>query len=139
MISIGTTLIGLSNAVDINLQDVDVLVVGQNPSSKASQKNNTFDRLNQWLGFLGVITYGFVNACSKEGKVSQSDVCLDNLVKACYKAKRIIALGNFPSEALNRVSIEHFKLPHPSPLNRQINDKDYILSRLVDCKSYLYK
>lgn len=47
----------------------------------------------------------------------------------------LIALGNNASKALD--SIPHFKLPHPSGLNRQVNNKEFINSRLLECKKYI--
>ena len=46
----------------------------------------------------------------------------------------IIALGNNASKAIQG---EHFKLPHPSRLNRQLNDKEFIANRLKLCKDWL--
>lgn len=115
----------------------NVVIVGQNPSAKDSGKNSTFDRLNSWADDLGISFFGFVNTSGKVGSIKQSDVDLDNLVKACYNARRVIALGNFASEALDRAGIRHFKMPHPSPLNRQINDKNFIDEQLSLCRDYL--
>lgn len=47
----------------------------------------------------------------------------------------IIALGNAASKALHL--IPHFKLPHPSGRNRQINDKAFIQSRLEAAREYV--
>lgn len=49
----------------------------------------------------------------------------------------IIALGNKASEALKTKA--HFKLPHPSGLNRQINNKKFIDQCLRDCYSYIHE
>jgi len=46
-----------------------------------------------------------------------------------------VALGNNASRAL--YGIPHFKLPHPSPKNRKLNDKEFIASELQKCYSYL--
>ena len=107
-----------------------------NPSEKITTTGRTFDRLNDWVERLGIEEYFFVNASANTGKIKQSDVDLDNLSRACYNA-RVIALGNFASEALTKIGVEHFKLPHPSPLNRQINDKSYISDQLSKCKDYI--
>lgn len=133
-IDIGSTLEGLER---VNLIYYDVVIVGQNPSSKPSKNNTTFFRLNKWIEYLGIDSFFFMNASSKVGSIKQSDVCLDNLRKACYNASRIIALGNFASEALTNAGIEHFKLPHPSPLNRMINNEKLIKSKLDACIEYL--
>lgn len=47
----------------------------------------------------------------------------------------IIALGNNASKALG--IIPHFKLPHLSGRNRQLNDKQFILDKLEECRQYL--
>lgn len=52
-----------------------------------------------------------------------------------YAPYIIIALGHEASQACGK--IEHFKLPHPSGLNRQINDKKFILDKLNECKQYV--
>lgn len=47
----------------------------------------------------------------------------------------LIALGNNASKWLN--IHKHFKLPHPSGRNRQINDKEFIEKKLAECKKYI--
>lgn len=49
----------------------------------------------------------------------------------------IIALGNNASAALRKEFVPHFKLPHPSGRNRQINDELYIKIRLSCCRGYV--
>lgn len=46
-----------------------------------------------------------------------------------------IALGNNASKKLG--NLPHFKLPHPSGLNRQINDEAFIATKLAECKAYI--
>lgn len=50
---------------------------------------------------------------------------------------RIIALGNVASDALNKKNAVHFKLPHPSGRNRQLNDKAYVQSQLEAAKKFI--
>lgn len=47
----------------------------------------------------------------------------------------IIALGNNASKALGMC--KHFKLPHPSGRNRQINNKKFIEAKLLKCKEFI--
>ncbi len=49
----------------------------------------------------------------------------------------IIALGNEASKRLIKAGISHFKLPHPSGRNRQINDKEFISKKLTECKKWI--
>ena len=48
-----------------------------------------------------------------------------------------VALGNNASERLSDMDIEHFKLPHPSPRNRKLNDQKFIDSELEKCYRYI--
>lgn len=48
-----------------------------------------------------------------------------------------VALGNEAAKILQEYKLDHFKLPHPSGLNRQINDKAFIDSELEKCKNYI--
>ena len=50
---------------------------------------------------------------------------------------RVIALGNTASIALEMIGIKYFKLPHPSPLNRKINNKIYLDAILEECEKWL--
>lgn len=138
MVEIGSTLNGLRNVELIYEADSTVVAfVGQNPSAKAAKNGNTFPRLNDWVNKLGLDTFTFMNAYPHPGKCRVSDVNLDNLRKALYKFPKVVALGNFAAEALTKAGIHHFKLPHPSPLNRQINDDRFINSKLDECREYL--
>jgi len=78
-----------------------------------------------------------MNCSHKTGSIKQNDLDLDNLSRAVYKVNKVVALGNFASEALLRVGKSHFKLPHPSPLNRQINDPHFIENCLNNCRQFI--
>lgn len=138
MVQIGSTLQGLNNVENVNeCHWSTVVFVGMNPSVQGTNKGSTFGRLNEWVDRLGVTSFAFMNAYPHPGKCKVRDVNLDNLRKALYKFPRVVALGNFAAEALEKAGIHHFKLPHPSPLNRQINDPEYINRILNECREYL--
>ena len=50
---------------------------------------------------------------------------------------KIIALGNEAEKVLKENHIPYFKLPHPSGLNRKLNDKKYIEKELQKCKRWI--
>lgn len=54
-----------------------------------------------------------------------------------YNGWRIIALGNEASKKLKKAGLPHFKMPHPSGLNRQVNDKKFIAKKIKECKTWL--
>lgn len=117
-----------------------VIIVGQNPGNNKKAfyfRNHTIDRLNQWCTELGLHTYGFVNAVSKQGECKIKDADFD-LLEACVSCHdKVVALGSFASACLDRINISHYKLPHPSPRNRLMNDKEYVRRVLNKCKEYI--
>ncbi len=53
---------------------------------------------------------------------------------------KVIALGQKASNYLSNVGVdEYFVLPHPSPKNRLLNDKEYVSIKLSNCKKYIYE
>jgi hypothetical protein len=66
-----------------------------------------------------------------------SNVNFKSLQRACIEYNNILALGLFVSRALDRIDVKHYTLPHPSPLNRLLNDKQYENFIIQGCKDYL--
>jgi hypothetical protein len=60
-------------------------------------------------------------------------------VKFAPRSVSVIALGGEASKRLNELGVKHFKLPHPSGLNRKLNDKQEISRLLYRCKKFIYK
>lgn len=116
-----------------------IIIVGQNPGKAVDHPNESpsLRRLYNWLSILGVKEFKFTNTVNKTGKVSTSDIDYKKLFTSTEKYGKILALGNFASAALSKMNVEHFKLPHPSPLNRLLNDKNYEQNILKECKEYL--
>lgn len=52
---------------------------------------------------------------------------------------KVIALGEKASDYLNSVGVdEYYKLPHPSPRNRLLNQKSFVKNTLGSCHNYVY-
>lgn len=69
--------------------------------------------------------YSFMNTfdeVSLAPRKSKVDVGRFSYVHEDYK---VFALGGFVSTTLNRLGIEHYRLPHPSPRNHLFNDPNY--------------
>lgn len=49
----------------------------------------------------------------------------------------VVALGNRASKRLTTWGIEHFKLPHPSGLNRKLNNKAFTRNELLKAHYYV--
>ena len=113
-----------------------ILIVGQNPSSaKKAKKNDSLDRLLDWCTAWKLDKWDFMNCSDEPGDKYTID--FDRLKDAGQQFDKIIALGNVASNALKKVGVDHFKMPHPSPLNRQLNDKQFEKTMIEECYNYI--
>lgn len=112
-----------------------VIFVGDKPS-----------RLNEnpMIPFIGTPSWKMLLKWIKKLEVSSYHVAnsfspMDMVNVECHNrnGNLFVALGNEASERLDRVGIQHFKLPHPSPRNRKLNDKEFVDRQLKECYDYL--
>jgi len=122
-----------------------ILIIGQNPSTRTFRKrdgvpNNgsSIGRLYEWMNYMNINFYSFHNVCTHTGNVSKKDIDYDLLKSVTEGYDKIVALGEFASNALSNIERGHFKLPHPSGLNRKLNDQSFVKKVLYDCKKYIY-
>lgn len=129
-----------------------VLFVGSNPSVKNTDVNIPFEGtksgtiLDKWVRYLELANYQVVNvfdSVTSNNKVLSRKQVKESLHSLKLKLDnieydRIVALGKTASEALKLLKISHYKLPHPSPRNRQLNSKDFLDKQLESCKIYVY-
>lgn len=117
-----------------------VLVVGMCPSHKptlGNKRNATFKKLESWMDKLKIKHFSFVNTFDHPADPSMKKVDYHRLSSLCDEYVHVIALGGFVSNVLDKIGVDHCKMPHPSPLNRQLNDKAYEKQVLKQCKEYL--
>lgn len=113
-----------------------ILFIGDKPSPKMKPGARAFEgaaceqRLMEWIAHLDIREYKIIN--SNDPAILQLNITLGSWVE---ERLTLVALGNQASRNLGiRV---HFKLPHPSGKNRQINDKEFIAKKLTECKEWL--
>lgn len=88
-----------------------------------------FPTVVKWIKELNPDYY----VCLNSDTVSQlSDI--SKLAKAGFK---VIAFGNKASERLVKWNVPHIMMPHPSGLNRKLNDKQAMALELMTAHSYL--
>ena len=110
-----------------------IIFVGDKPSPRMKPGAIAFDgarckpRLDAWTKLLKV---GF----HKRWNSTDPAVWF---IWAQDDGDRFVALGNNAAKFLTKHGIPHFKLPHPSGLNRQINDKSFVAKKLLECKKWL--
>ena len=120
---------------------VKIVVIGMNPGAnpltKKPRKNSTFYKLNNWMDAIGVNHYSFMNTFDEPGAVPRKekvDVTRFSYIDDGYT---VLALGLFVSTTLNRLGIDHYRLPHPSPRNHLFNDKEYEKNVVKELKEHL--
>jgi uracil-DNA glycosylase len=112
-----------------------VVFVGDKPSrlnddpSIAFVGTPSFTNLCKWIAKMEVSNFIMVNSWTHADSI---EIC--RLLNEGDKV--FVALGNYASKRLNDMFIQHFKLPHPSPKNRMLNNKANIEFQLNKC--YLY-
>ena len=116
---------------------VKVLIVGINPSGN-SGKSKTLARLYKWMEDIKVKHFSFTNTIHTPGVYKNKDIDYNYLNNCCKGYEKVVALGNFASTALTRINIPHYTLPHPSPLNRKLNDKVFEANQLKSVAEYIH-
>ena len=127
-----------------------ILFVASNPSKLntdpkiamvGSKSEKTF---NGWAEYLSPQKdYVVINTCDKvlndKETIKMEDYDFERL-KTWTQDKhvtKIVALGNVAATALKAIGVDHYKLPHPSPLNRFLNNTVQVEAVLEDCKQWL--
>lgn len=114
-------------------------MVGLCPSGKQIKKGCAWDRFHEWLDFLGLNIIAFTNlSCDPDCDFKKDSIDLNHLKEVVDHFDKVIAWGSTVSKFLNKIDVDHFVLPHPSPRNRQMNDKEFVNRKLKECKEYIY-
>jgi len=113
-----------------------VVLVGDAPNRHNTNANipfvgtRSFSAVVEWLKALKVDYYLCYNSWT---------VYDINHVKTLSEVGfKIVALGNTASGRLKSARVNHYKLPHPSGLNRKLNDKQTLKILLADCCDYVH-
>lgn len=127
-----------------------VVVVGSNPAIASPDSTLPFagtrsgKTLRSWLDRLGLGPVFLVNVSSVRTpgnrKLKVSEYELEALRKVVRDdTTTVIALGETAAHALEKIGVEHFKLPHPSGRNRLLNDMDYLDQKIAECRAFIAK
>jgi hypothetical protein len=91
-----------------------------------------------WCETVGIEEFAFHNVIpDKINSYDIKDVDEKKLRKAVKDRKIIIALGGFVERACKKHKIDCYKIDHPSPRNRNLNDAKYERDMLKKLKAYL--
>jgi hypothetical protein len=116
-----------------------VVFVGDKASSKNVHPNIPFvgagceSRLKDWIAYIDPSLYLLCNAHTIHNHYTEAFLSFTE-AQSDFK---FIALGQAASQALDAFSVPHFTLPHPSGLNRQLNDNQMIIGKLQQAALYI--
>lgn len=114
-----------------------VRIVGDRPTKDNINDDEPFvgtksyKTLLEWIGILDIS----INRC-----VMNNAYTADGREVTFYLADqdKILALGSNAAKRLDKMNKKYFKLPHPSGLNRQLNDKDKLKKILDEARDFIY-
>jgi hypothetical protein len=112
-----------------------VLIIGHSPAKKNIRNSPTMKRLHRWLDECNISTYAFTNLSSKPKQRLSSE---DTYLPGTDSHNKVIALGGEVSKTLDRIGVQHFAAPHPSPLNRNLNNICFEKNFLDNLKVYIH-
>jgi hypothetical protein len=127
-----------------------ILFVASNPSrlntdpAVAMIGSKSERNFNEWVEYL--VPSGQYQVVNVSDVVTENNRALKrseyNLLRLANYAihpsvTKVVALGNTAADALDQIGIKYFKLPHPSPLNRFLNNKVQVEAVLEECKKWL--
>jgi hypothetical protein len=114
-----------------------ILFIGDKPSRK---------NLDPTVAFVGTKSYNtliiWINSMNLDPEecvfINRVDENYSELVNHCVsKNYPVITLGLPAKEDTKQLTTDFYDLPHPSGLNRQLNRKDYLNMKLLECKQFI--
>jgi len=118
-----------------------ILIVGHSPSPSSTKRkgNPTLERLNRWLDACDVRIYSFTNLAPSSATSLKKAEINDTMFHEIFKNyNKIITLGKEVKQYTNKMGYDFYELPHPSPLNRNLNDKSYEKAVIKGLQSFIH-
>lgn len=128
-----------------------ILLLGSNPSG-SSANNTAFDvstnsgrTLSTWMAMTGCHPCSCHNVSNTPtpnnrpltvGEIKANLARLNNDINMVSPDK-IVAVGKTAAKALTLLRLEFFELPHPSGLNRQLNDPKFIEEKIKKLAEFI--
>jgi uracil-DNA glycosylase len=125
-----------------------IVFVGSNPSNAAKDlvpftPNTVSGRvLRSWIDAAGITDwdqYNVVNSTTPGNRcLSFKEImtAVPELERSLKNMEKVVALGKTAVRALKLAKIPHLAMPHPSGLNRKLNDAKYVEQCIQQLKEY---
>ncbi len=131
------------------MPNLTILFIGSNPSVKASsteaftEDTKSGRILRSWIeGIEGTILFdNIVSQITENNRpLNQNEKALASvsLLERINRINpdRLVALGKAASGVLSKLGLKHLEMPHPSGLNRKLNDRVYTENAIKALKDY---
>jgi len=121
-------------------QHCRILVIGHSPSPSSTKRkgNPTLDRLDRWMEEAGVDVYSFTNLAPSSSQSLRHVEINDIMFHSMFRMyKKVITLGKEVTQYTKKMGYDFYELPHPSPLNRNLNDKQYEKDVIKGLQSFI--
>lgn len=121
-----------------------IVFVGDKPSKKNIDPSipfvgtRSYKTLLDWIYKMN-IDISQVKLCNKDfidGTYEDWYIALGNEAEKALQEK-VFWVWNWKTQFEEKIKPHYFKLPHPSGLNRKLNDKKWLESELNKCKEWL--
>lgn len=131
-----------------------ILFIGSNPSQRSKttlpfwHDTRSMLVLDQWISKLDHEVISSLLFCNvsdmptsnnrplKVSEIKSNLATLQNKIDQ-MRPHKIIALGRTAEKALTLLRMHHYAMPHPSGLNRKLNDAKYVEEKINGLKNYL--
>ena len=126
-----------------------ILFIGSNPSVKASSTEAfTSDTasgriLHEWIqGIEGTILFeNIVSSITENNRpLNRNEMALASvsLLERINRINpdRLVALGKSAAYTLEKLKLKFLEMPHPSGLNRKLNDAEYVREKIQSLQFY---
>lgn len=126
-----------------------ILFIGSNPSAKASSSEAfTEDTvsgriLRSWIqGIEGTILFeNIVSQITENNRpLNRNEMALASvsLLERINRINpdRLVALGKSAAHTLEKLKLKFLEMPHPSGLNRKLNDAEYVREKVQSLQHY---
>ena len=127
-----------------------ILIVGSNPSMKSPDltpfhpSTKSSQILQQWFTGINAV-FSYVNLVDYQTennrplRVAEIKRCIPDLISKIelHEGYKIVGLGKTVAKALSMTRFNFFEAPHPSGLNRKLNDKEYVKGMVDELLTYI--
>jgi len=107
------------------------------PTTKSSKiLQQWFTGIDAVFSYINVVDYQTKD--NKPLKVSEIKSSIPSLISKIqqYPEFKIVGLGKTAARALSMTPFEFFEAPHPSGLNRKLNDSNYVVDMIKQLHDY---